>query len=545
MKHERRDILLGGIVYTPDDVADALCSLLKNNIGCEKIRILEPSAGDGVFLSAIRNSGIKYSTLTAVDNDELAANHLKTSFEGINLFKMDFLEYALNPRRKKFDLIIGNPPYIRRHNFNDKFLDLVSELGETVADAGIQIKNAWLAFILASLRLLNPRGTIAFVVPYELMNVNYGKALLNYLSTRNLSVNIYIPDNKAFKSIDQDAVILIISNRRVTNNEINIHRVKSLSELQPLLSRSIDLTQSESTSIDLKSFLLNQSTVDLLHRLRAELKPISDYCESRAGIVTAANDFFILTQAEIKHFKLESWARKILKKGSFLSAGPRFMRRHFSSLAQTQPCYLVDFRGLPFSDLPAEAQTYIEYGLSQEIDQRYKCKKRTPWYKVPIVPVSEGFFFKRSHLYPRLCSNDAKVLVTDTAYQIGMREGYSIPELIFSFYNSVTLLFAEIDGRFYGGGVLELTPLEFRGLPMFYQNPSKEEYTNFLNRFPATSESVDSFFDKQDKFLRKKIRMSEQESESIREALTIVRNHRLRHGNSNFNYDDVDLLLPE
>ena len=127
----------------------------------------------------------------------------------------------------------------------------------------------------------------------------------------------------------------------------------------------------------------------------------------------------------------------------------------------------------------------------------------------------------------------ARVLVTDTAYQIRMQEGVSISGLIYSLYNSLTLLFAEIDGRFYGGGVLELTPSEFKGLPIYYTNPSREEYSRFFNRFPNDPESRSSFFDVQDKLLRKKIKISAGEMEKIKEALTIVRNHRLRHGSSN------------
>ena len=62
--------------------------------------------------------------------------------------------------------------------------------------------------------------------------------------------------------------------------------------------------------------------------------------------------------------------------------------------------------------------------------------------------------------------------MTDTAYHIRMQDKWNVKDLCFSFYNSLTLLFAEIEGRFYGGGVLELTPEEFRGLPLAMLKPS-------------------------------------------------------------------------
>ena len=65
-------------------------------------------------------------------------------------------------------------------------------------------------------------------------------------------------------------------------------------------------------------------------------------------------------------------------------------------------------------------------------------------------------------------TNPANVLVTDSAYKIEIKEGFNIQNFIFCFYNSLTLVFAELEGRYYGGGVLELTPNEFRILPIPY-----------------------------------------------------------------------------
>ena len=69
---------------------------------------------------------------------------------------------------------------------------------------------------------------------------------------------------------------------------------------------------------------------------------------------------------------------------------------------------------------------------------------------------------KRSHLYHRLILNCAGAYTTDTIYR-----GRMLPaatqrpaDLVASFHNSLTLLTAEIEGRSFGGGVLELVPSE-------------------------------------------------------------------------------------
>ena len=86
-------------------------------------------------------------------------------------------------------------------------------------------------------------------------------------------------------------------------------------------------------------------------------------------------------------------------------------------------------------------------------------------------------------MYPKLVKNEAQVLSTDSAYIISMNPYYNIEDLIFSFYNSLTLSFAELNGRYYGGGVLELTPNEFKNLPVPYLHVNEEIFKSFIKDF--------------------------------------------------------------
>jgi len=70
---------------------------------------------------------------------------------------------------------------------------------------------------------------------------------------------------------------------------------------------------------------------------------------------------------------------------------------------------------------------------------------------------------KRAHNIPRLILNSAGAYSTDTAYRIKPLRA-SAESLVFSFVNSLTCLTAELEGRHYGGGVLELVPSEIERL---------------------------------------------------------------------------------
>lgn len=73
---------------------------------------------------------------------------------------------------------------------------------------------------------------------------------------------------------------------------------------------------------------------------------------------------------------------------------------------------------------------------------------------------------KRSHHFPRVVVNEATVVTTDTIYRGRMTvdSPMTARALAASFHNSLTLLSAEIEGRSFGGGVLELVPSEISRL---------------------------------------------------------------------------------
>jgi adenine-specific DNA-methyltransferase len=106
----------------------------------------------------------------------------------------------------------------------------------------------------------------------------------------------------------------------------------------------------------------------------------------------------------------------------------------------------------------ATVREYIRSGERDELHTRYKCRIRSPWYAVPSVYSTQIGMLKRSHHVPRLILNKAGAYTTDTAYRI--RSKVNAEQLVASFLNPLTALSAELEGRHYGGGVLELVPSE-------------------------------------------------------------------------------------
>jgi len=522
------DLRENGVVYTPLPVARAVVAQAMAHISSSNlITVLEPSCGDGAFLRALASeSNIQKF---ALDKDREAIAHCETMFTDTSLHNGNFFDSLPSNWPMKYDLILGNPPYVRWHRCERKTREDLKNLCDDHNYKSSQLKNVWAGFVIRAIEKLSSRGVLAFVIPYEFLNVAYGKHLKSWMETKFATIDIYVPDEKAFKSIDQDAVTIIAA-KGAGPCCTKIHRVSALSKIRSKASCIVSNDKNDQSALMMKGFLLEPKVLELIGKLQSKCQNVSELCDNAAGTVTAANDFFILSKDAVAKHQLKRWAKPIVKKSGFLGRSVNFDKSDFSNIELSgKSCYLLDFAQLNPAKLPKAVERYIELGKEQGLHLRYKCRHRSHWYQVPFVEAKDGLFFKRSHIVPRLCVNNCDVLATDSAYHIRMKQNFDIQSLCASFYNSLTLLFAEIEGRFYGGGVLELTPNEFRRLPVPYHEISEDYFVQFAKRFTLADQGQAAI-----RFVNEAVRVrlgiSHEEVEQLEAARECLQAHRLRHG---------------
>lgn len=533
MSEARRSIRYTGAVYTPEPVARALSDLVAAHATGIDGRVLEPSVGDGAFLYALEQALPMYH-FTAVDIDRVVIERLRGRTVEISsrseFHHCDFVGFAcdhLEVGKPSFGMVVGNPPFIRAHNFSEEFDKGVERLGALTGYPAKSLKNSWAAFLVASAHLIGARGLVAFILPYELMTVAYGQTALLHLLKVFDRIDLFVPNERAFPEIDQDAIILFGRKGMDDERGLWLQHVASLGDLSNATEHRVSVAKPANLSLELNGFLIKSSTVDRLRTIRSGVSRISDFCSNAPGVVTAANDFFIQTIDRVHELGLNEFALPILKRASLPKTSPVFTSVDFEKLSERDRSRLLKIAA-PRENLTDAALAYVVAGELQKLQERYKCRNRKPWYNVPLVPPAAGFVFRRSHEFPRLVINEAGVYVTDNVYGITPKPGFTIRGICYSFYNSLTFLFAEMDGRFYGGGVLELSPVEFRNLPLAYHEPSDIEFAAFLE--VHQSGEVDAILDFGDEWLAQKLRLTCSDLDELRFAWSSVRSHRLRHG---------------
>jgi len=485
---------LRGGFYTPAPIAEFILRWGIN--GSSDFDILEPSCGDGVFLEEIRKHNLSYKSITAIEFDpEEAEKSDKIDLESKKVICSDFHTYC-NSTLQRFDLIVGNPPYIRYQFFNRQ---QQIEANDIFIKAGLKyskLTNAWVSFVVGSSLLLKETGKIGFVLPAEILQVSFAKQLRTFISQFYNKINIISFEKLVFPHIQQEVVLLLCEKNK--SNEHNIEHIE-LRDAKELETLDFGRLKSPKKKIDFKSnkwtfYFLEQNEIDFLENIgkRRKIQTLEKFARVEVGITTGSNEFFTVPLSTIEEYGLHDYAKPMVGRSVQVNSvifNEEDWNKNKNSKARAHLLVLPNSENLNPKN---GAVKYIAYGESLGIHQGYKTGIRDDWFVVPSLKISEALFIRRNNLYPRLIINEAKAYTTDTMHRVFLRPNIDIKALTASYYNSLSLAFTEVSGRSHGGGVLELMPNEAENilLPYHQENVSLLSQIDELIRNKTDIEDV-------------------------------------------------------
>jgi adenine-specific DNA methylase len=257
----------------------------------------------------------------------------------------------------------------------------------------------------------------------------------------------------------------------------------------------------------------------------AAVHRFADIAQVEVGMVTGANEYFLVPDSTVDEFALHQIATPMVGRSQHLPGIRYTNKRHSSNRKIGLPVNFVDFANTTGGKMSEGMRRYIRYGEALGLHKRYKTRIRSPWYIVPSKWVPQLFLLKRSHYVPKLVLNDANALNTDTAYRVSTK--VSATDFAFSFYNSLTAISAELEGRSYGGGVLELVPSEIRRLLVPLVKVSKKDLEELDSKL-ANQEPNSKILQDQDRIVLAAIGLTNAEIRTIQKARLKLQSRRLR-----------------
>lgn len=484
-----------GAFFTPP----AVCEFIVNwAIQSPNDAVLEPSCGQAAFLNAAAHQLLELGgereklSLTGVEihgpTALIAAETLKAQGFQPAISTQDFL--TSHPRQQ-FDVVVGNPPFIRFQDFSGKAR---ATARHAALKQGVRLSNmasSWAAFVIHSAAHVKPNGRLGFVLPAELLAANYAADVRQFLLRRFAKVELVLIKQAVFPGVLTEVVLLLCEGHGGTEH-VKVSEVDSIDDLGSDGSTP-RIFRPDSTTEKWTPVLANGSNgPSLLAELLENrvLEPLGGWGHVSLGAVTGANSFFTLSPEEARLRGIPKHELiPISPPGSRHLREFRFQKCDLNILSKSGRKTLLFRPG----DQPSKAaRRYISEGELAGVHHAYKCRVRSKWWQVSTVAIPDLLITCMNSDTPRLATNEAQVHHLNSVHGLYLREDLLdlAVALSISSLNSATMLGAELVGRSYGGGILKLEPREALRLPLPHPDDVQKLRAQLTSIFPRVRDSI-------------------------------------------------------
>lgn len=195
-----------------------------------------------------------------------------------------------------FDIVIGNPPYVRQERIDTKLKVKLRPYKSFVGTADLYVY-----FFERGLRLLKEGGWLCYICSNKYFRSAYGQKLRTLLATTTqVSILIDFGDAPVFKAIAYPSILLTQQAKAKTNHypfKTLIWNPKDNTEnfREVFAAKAFDLDAKESLQPD-GWRIENQQTLELLKQIRQAGVPLGEFVKGRfyRGVLTGFNEAFVI-----------------------------------------------------------------------------------------------------------------------------------------------------------------------------------------------------------------------------------------------------------
>ncbi len=454
---------LHGRFETPASLAQMLVSkALKAHHSNDKHpygRVLDPAVGNGTLVCAyLRASKIsEHTNVVCIDISKRALEKARKRITRIIdpkkclFIKEDFIRIQPD-RLGSFNMILANPPFIRHHLLGRLKRTwqnlLIEQFGKT---AYISLKaSSWAYFMLKCHLLLEENGTMGFILPREFLFSSYGEKIRTLLADEYRNIDIYLFSDYLFEGTKISPILVITSQKCKGPAILSLHVVETDGRNKTIIGEN---------NKKWHHIAIDKHVFAILRRIK-EFLPLRNFAETRIGVVTGCNNFFVLSEKEREEFGIEKkYLYPCVSRNASLTGLVYSKEDWRRDLTNWTKCYILNIH--PDTHIDSDGlKEYLKIGLSRGINKRYHSNRRKRWFSLDIT-VPDMFLTYINHNSPKLVLDTARATSTNTIHQVFLKRHLAEKEvkaLIVSFYSSVSQLSSEIEGRPYGGGCLKLEP---------------------------------------------------------------------------------------
>jgi type I restriction-modification system DNA methylase subunit len=290
-EHAYIDQLTAKYHNVPMVLSDIENSILENNIyGVD----LNEESVEIAKLSLWLRTAQKGRKLTSLSSNIKCGNSLIDSkaVAGDKAFKWEeeFPEVFANGG---FDVILGNPPYLRVQGLRENF-EKESKFYENQFKSATGRFDVYVLFMEKSFELINPKGLISFILPHKFLVSDFGIGIRQYFID-NCAVEsiVHFGSEMVFEDASTYTCIINLSNNNKVIRFRHINPNEIFNNFKFEINKYTDLSCEK---WNLKSEIIE----NLFNKLNSQPNRVEDiFSAIRTGVDTGTDDLFIL-QGKIK-----------------------------------------------------------------------------------------------------------------------------------------------------------------------------------------------------------------------------------------------------
>jgi len=319
------DKKLNGAFFTPTPIINFIIKEVSPKIDD---KCIDPSCGSGAFLIGLveyfrknYNKSIKSIIKDNIYGYDLLSYNVKRAKILLSLYALinnetineeDFNIFCINSLTthidKKFDIVVGNPPYIKFQDLDEytrKYL--LKEYKTTIKGTF----NTYFAFFELGYNLLTQQGKMGYITPNNFFTSLAGEPLREFFhKNKSIYKIIDFKEVKIFDAQTYTALTFINKNR---NEKILYDRIREQKDYK-LFLYNLDLSQNSLSQLNPKKWrLLKDSEKENIRNIENIGTPLKELFNISAGIATLKDEIFFIDGTIYENGLL----KKVTSKGVF------------------------------------------------------------------------------------------------------------------------------------------------------------------------------------------------------------------------------------
>ena len=313
-----------------------------------------------------------------------------------------------------FDIVIGNPPYIRQEEIKE-IKPHLKENYKVFAGTG----DILIYFIEKATNLSKSDGYISFIIANKFMRAGFGKKLRHWLKTYQLQEIIDFGDLRVFEEATTYPLILALKNNKKPQ-VFEALNVETLDKSQDIFAKN----RFKINPANLKDdgwILVHPQVFDLVEKIKNQGVPLREYVNNKIfyGIKTGFNEAFVIDEKTKNQLIGEDEkSAEIIK--PFLAG--RHIKRYREP--KTEKYLIFTRRGIQIDNYPAILNYLSQFKKKlKPKPNNYKGKdwegRKTgnyQWHEIQDTIDYYEEFEKFKIIYPNICKQPEFTLDTENQY---------------------------------------------------------------------------------------------------------------------------------